>query len=457
MQPVFICLTYMNRKSILISFLTITFSVILYCFTFSCDSFAKNIVVVIDPGHGGDALGGNIDDRIERDINLITATAMKERLEQYDGIDVYLTRTNNEDKELTRKQRFEFAQYVDADFLFSIHYNMSANHTLYGSEVWVCSSGPFYQMGKSFATIEMESLTSLGLFDRGIKCKLASDGDEYYGILKYGREFSIPSVIIEHCHLDEERDSEFWNEESYIKFGEIDADSVAKYYGLASTSLNLDFSRYEKIEFEDNNTEPDTEAPLYCNVELVSNDDLSAQIKVSSKDNETYIQYYSYSLDNGVSWSRLESWPDRNEEETIFTVDLLENKEAQLIVKTQDKYDNDLDSEIICLPMAVIYEEVFDDPEDNDKTDYQDIYINPPGENNEENKNGLNKEIIKEELINKYNILANSNQTDNNLLRYIIIILVTGTAFLILGTIIWFICVEAERKRRKKKTNNETR
>ena len=57
-------------------------------------------IIYIDPGHGGDAMGGNYEDRIERDIDLITAMAMKERLEMYDGVDVYITRDNNTDPEM---------------------------------------------------------------------------------------------------------------------------------------------------------------------------------------------------------------------------------------------------------------------------------------------------------------------------------------------------------------------
>ena len=43
----------------------------------------QNIVVVIDPGHGGTNLGGQIPGLDEKNMTLVTALAMKEELEKY--------------------------------------------------------------------------------------------------------------------------------------------------------------------------------------------------------------------------------------------------------------------------------------------------------------------------------------------------------------------------------------
>lgn len=331
-------------------------------------------VIIIDPGHGGEALGGNIDNRIERDIDLITAYAMKERLEQYEGVEVYLTREDNESKELTRKERFDFAKEKNGDYLFSIHYNMSESHTLYGTEVWICSQGPNYSSGMSFAKIEMEALTNLGLFDRGIKCKQDKKGGEYYGILKYSQEYNIPAVIIEHCHLDEERDSAFWNEESYKQFGITDADCVAKYFGLSSTSLGIDYSNYakEEIEIPKSQVTPDLSGPDYCELTLLSYDDTTATCQINSIDSDTYVQYYSYSFDNGLTWSRLESWDDRNDESLTFTVELNPDKSVNMIVETFNKYDITTQSQPVNLPQAIIE---IPTPEAEIEHEYEEIYM----------------------------------------------------------------------------------
>ena len=41
------------------------------------------IVIVIDPGHGGENLGAEYDGYTEKDMTLIVAKAMKKELEKY--------------------------------------------------------------------------------------------------------------------------------------------------------------------------------------------------------------------------------------------------------------------------------------------------------------------------------------------------------------------------------------
>ena len=335
-------------KHFIFSFLLIIAVLALY----KLPAYCQNIVVVIDPGHGGDALGGNMDDRIERDINMITSFAMKDRLEQYEGVDVYLTRENNTDKEMTRKERFDFAQKVDADFLFSIHYNMSEYHTLYGSEVWVASKGTNYVKGYQFASIAMEAFRDLGLFDRGIKNKLNQKmNGEYYGILMYAEEYNIPAVIIEHCHLDEERDSAYWNEEAYKKFGEADADSVAKYFGLTSTALGVDYSSYQKVDVEvpENRLDMDRTKPLYCNLTLQQEDEEKAVLMIEASDPDTYIQHYQLSYDGGNTFDRLEEWTDRASTEQLIEIPK-QDKDIKLVARAQNQYDLYTESEIVSIP-----------------------------------------------------------------------------------------------------------
>ena len=368
--------------SIIIKRITICLFALFLFFSFNTQSNAKNVTVVIDPGHGGEALGGNYEDRIERDINLITAISMKERLEQYEGVDVYLTRENNTDKELSRKQRFDIAQKVNADFLFSIHYNMSEYHTLYGSEVWVASKGRNYVKGYQFATIEMEALKDLGLFDRGIKNKLDKDRTgEYYGILKYSEEYAIPAVIIEHCHLDEERDSAFWNEQAYKEFGIRDADSVAKYFKLSSTALGIDNSGYERVSVEEpaQRLDMDRTPPEYCDIEITDNESF-VTVDIDSFDPDTYIQYYQYSTDGGLTFGRLEAWDDRTSKHQSFDVVKPEGEDIHLIVRTYNQYDQYAQSEESFVEGLKIVDEIHEEP---DLTQYETVVINTEDKNNE--------------------------------------------------------------------------
>ena len=96
--------------------------------------------IVIDPGHGGSNDGTKENEHLEKEMTMVTALAMYDRLSQFDNVEVFLTHTD--DIDLSLKERAEYAASVNADFLFSIHYNASEYHTLFGSEVWISCKEP---------------------------------------------------------------------------------------------------------------------------------------------------------------------------------------------------------------------------------------------------------------------------------------------------------------------------
>ena len=201
----------------------------------------ERVVIVIDPGHGGDNEGTLEGPAQEKKMTMVTALAMYEELTKYDNVDVYLTHTD--DVTMSLADRAQFAADRNADFLFSIHYNASMDHDLFGSEVWISSVQPYNAYGYQFGWEQMQQMQDMGLFLRGVKTKLKDNGDDYYGIIRESTSRSIPSAIIEHCHVDESRDTPYCQtEEDWKKFGREDALSVAKYFGLSSASLGVDYS-----------------------------------------------------------------------------------------------------------------------------------------------------------------------------------------------------------------------
>lgn len=91
--------------------------------------------IVLDPGHGGKAEGAinktlNIK---EKDLNLKIAQQLAKQLKSL-GFTVYLTRDN--DKDLSLKERSEFANKMKADILLSIHHNSSPSQTPCGIEIY---------------------------------------------------------------------------------------------------------------------------------------------------------------------------------------------------------------------------------------------------------------------------------------------------------------------------------
>lgn len=279
----------------------------------------EEIVIVIDPGHGGDNLGTQSGHTIEKHMTMVTAMAMYEDLSKYDNVKVYMTHTD--DVDLSLKERAEFAASVNADFLFSIHYNASEYHTMYGSEVWISCETPYNAYGYQFGYLHLESMAEKGLFVRGVKNRLNDEKTDYYGIIRESAALSIPAVIIEHCYVDEERDAEFVeNDEDFAAFGHADALSVAKYFGLKSTELGVDYSeeatKLQPVEADKQvpGTILDKTKPDVCEIELVECDYETGdvQITVRAADYDSPLMYYSYSINGGASWTKLESWPGCN-------------------------------------------------------------------------------------------------------------------------------------------------
>lgn len=275
----------------------------------------ETTVIVIDPGHGGENEGTIAGTEKEKYMTMTTARAMYEELSLYDNVEVYLTHT--EDVDMKLEERAEFAKNVNADFLFSIHYNASEYHELFGSEIWVPLNAPFNNFGYQFGYEFLSILKERGLFLRGIKTRVGDKGLDYYGIIRFANARDIPAVILEHCHVDEERDTGFCDsEDDLIRFGKDDATAVAKYFGLKSSILNVDYSDYQLQEVS--GTQPvsstlrDDTAPDVCQAALENADYSTGQlsVQVSAADYDSPLIYYDYSFDGGLTFSPRNAWPD---------------------------------------------------------------------------------------------------------------------------------------------------
>ena len=331
----------------------------------------EKLVIVIDPGHGGDNLGTTENGHEEKTMTMITALAMYEELLLYDDVEVYLTRTD--DRDPTRKERAEFALSVDADFLFSIHYNASENHELFGAEVWVSAFAPFNNYGYQFGYELLTDLRKAGLFVRGIKSRLNDEGKNYYGIILYPENMGIPSVIIEHCHVDEERDEGFCDSEEKLKnFGKMDATAVARYFGLKSTALGVDYSGYSLADVQSDPAVPvtlrDATPPDLCQIEPIdiNYDTGFLSLTVTAADYDSPLLYYSYSLDGGQSFSKREAWPQSDTltggyaDTFILNLTIPSDTTPTVILRAYNMYDLHTDSEAYISPQAFHYQPLED-------------------------------------------------------------------------------------------------
>lgn len=355
--------------AVMILFISYPLSVQAEGFSYPLDTDGK-LVIVIDPGHSGKNLGADYNGFLEKEMNMTVANAMMEELQKYNNVTVYLTHTDA-DTDMSILERAEFAASVSADFLFCLHFNMSPENKLFGSEVWVSAFGEENREGYRFGRIQMDEMKNMGLFLRGIKTRFGENGKDYYGILRYCEERSIPAALIEHCHVDHDADVGFCDsEEDLLAFGRADATAVAKYFGLKSDILGVDYSDYEKEELVPGAlyVQEDTSDPDFCTIEkaYVDLENGKLGVTVTATDYDTPLLYYAYSIDGGETFTPYIAWPDTDLLEGVspdtITIDIPVPVGISpfVIVRAVNQYDRYTDSNLLAgLP---VFTKVSDEP-----------------------------------------------------------------------------------------------
>ena len=204
---------------------------------------SSNIVVVLDPGHGGSDSGATRGSVYEKNINFKVAQYCKAELEQYCGVTVYMTRTGDTNPSL--QERAQIAANYGANILVSIHQN-SGSSSAYGAEVYYPNRNykpAIGDSGKAVADSIQKELVSLGLSNRGTKIRNTANGStyadgsysDYYGIIRNSKNLGIPAIIVEHAFLSNASDyNNFLSSDSKLqKLGIADATGIAKAFGLS--------------------------------------------------------------------------------------------------------------------------------------------------------------------------------------------------------------------------------
>ncbi len=191
-------------------------------------------VICLDPGHGGESQGTHyIYDDVEieeKNLNYYIALRLKKYLEQYDNIEVVIDRGENEDPSF--ETRISFAKENNADYIVSLHNNSKSRDDIEPSgcmAITTCShyqaesavNDDVYGASRQLALSILSQLKNTGLTittdwnankTNGILQRVGSgaypDGSEcdYYGLIRNATYAGIPSVIIEHAFLSNERD-----------------------------------------------------------------------------------------------------------------------------------------------------------------------------------------------------------------------------------------------------------
>ena len=218
-------------------------------------STEEKISIVLDPGHGGTAVGNVRGEGTatvtEKEYALEVAQYAKKALEADGRFEVYMTREDDTNPSLM--DRAKYAESKDADVMVSIHFNSVADtsiaQTAAGTEIWQ-SVLPKYQVAGLPEEILKTIHEKTGLsVSRGVKERKSGDGTswnaeknwdtsedtgvpaDYYGVIKGGAKWGVPTMIVEHAFFTNDKDFAYIStEEGRKALGEADAQALISYY-----------------------------------------------------------------------------------------------------------------------------------------------------------------------------------------------------------------------------------
>lgn len=195
----------------------------------SATTFEGEVVVCIDPGHGGNDPGKlGITGVMEKDINLSIGLKLKEELEKR-NVKVVMTRTTDicladdlvrNKKTADMNKRIEILESSKADIFISIHQNSYPDTSVKGAQCF------FYKgsyLGENLAKIIQGQM--IKTVDSTNKRKAKSEKDLF--VL---RKSSCPAVIIECGFLSCPREEEILKTDAYqSKIAKAIADGIMIY------------------------------------------------------------------------------------------------------------------------------------------------------------------------------------------------------------------------------------
>lgn len=201
--------------------------------TATCKVTVSQVIIVLDPGHGGSDPGTSYNGVKEKDINLKIALYAKQELETYKNVKVIMTRSTDTYPSLI--ERSQIAANYNADFFISIHCNMLASKTraINGSEVYASLNPNFSVSTARMGNLVIGELTKVGMTNRGVKTVRGDNGADYYAVIRNTVAKGIPAILIEEGYLSGSVDyGVLTSDIGQRKLGVANATAIATYFEL---------------------------------------------------------------------------------------------------------------------------------------------------------------------------------------------------------------------------------
>ncbi len=221
---------------------------------------AGNVVIVLDPGHSKTD-GGAVNPKTgltESEVVWEIADSLKTELESYEGIKVYLTRSEN--GEYLQTGWLSGRGYVTrdgigggkVDFFISLHMNSStaADEPYVGGSYVYASVNPNHKEAttKLASMIAANLKNDIGIINKpnGASYKKSSYSDvlDYYTVMENASFWGVNPILVEHCFINKADEvllvsdgGKHVNKEKIDKIAKAEADAIVEYFDLQKRVL----------------------------------------------------------------------------------------------------------------------------------------------------------------------------------------------------------------------------
>jgi N-acetylmuramoyl-L-alanine amidase len=179
------------------------------------------VKIFIDPGHGGSDPGAVGNGLKEKDLTLAISKKIRDKLANYEGVQVKLSRES--DTSLSLKQRTDMANAWGADYLISVHINAGGG-TGFESYTYNASYNGKQETNRKRSILHAEIMRQLnGVRDRGMK----------EANLHMVRESKMESVLTENLFIDNVNDATLLKQDNFLdKIAQGHVNGLAVIFGL---------------------------------------------------------------------------------------------------------------------------------------------------------------------------------------------------------------------------------
>lgn len=184
----------------------------------------SEVLLCLDPGHGGSDPGAIGFGLKEADVVLKTGKLIQKKLQGYTGIKVIMTRTDNSTKSLAN--RSAYANKNKAEYFLSLHNNAFSKESAHGFETFVYNGGVSSKTLAFQKVIHDEAMAFLkkhGITDRGRK-------RANYHVL---RETKMPAALIETLFITNKKENGLLKSDKFLdEYTDAIVRALVKFFGL---------------------------------------------------------------------------------------------------------------------------------------------------------------------------------------------------------------------------------